>query len=159
MSLTRSLLALVDRARPDWATDPNAILTGLSQGGHGSWVLGAHHPDLWAAVGPICGYVAARRRDAAGRTPADAFGGTASDLAKPLASMPVWAFHGAVDDVVPVAETETMITALRSAGGAPRVTICRRSSRRWSGPRISVRGVALRRAGRSTGRSGLRASR
>ncbi len=123
-SYEKALLALVDRARRTWTIDPErVILTGLSQGGHGSWVLGARHPDLWAAVGPVCGYVAARRRDAAGRIPADAFGGTAAELAKPLASMPVWAFHGAVDDVVPVAETETMIAALRSAGGAPRVTI------------------------------------
>ena len=123
-SYEKALLALVDRARRTWAIDPErVILTGLSQGGHGSWVLGAHHPDLWAAVGPVCGYVAARRRDDAGRIPADAFGGTAAELAKPLASKPVWAFHGAVDDVVPVAETETMIAALRAAGGAPRVTI------------------------------------
>lgn len=123
-SYETALLALVDRARQTWAIDPDRIvLTGLSQGGHGSWVLGARHPDLWAAVGPVCGYARARRRDAAGRIPADAFGGTAADLAKPLASTPIWAFHGAVDDVVPVAETETMIAALRAAGGTPRVTI------------------------------------
>jgi len=86
-------------------------------------VLGARHPDLWVAVAPVCGYVAARRRNAAGGIPAGAFGGTATELAKPLASTPIWAFHGAIDDVVPVAETEEMIAALRAAGGAPRVTI------------------------------------
>lgn len=123
-SYEKALLALVDRARRTWSIDSERVLlTGLSQGGHGSWVLGARHPDLWAAVGPVCGYVAARRRDAAGRIPSDAFGGTAAELAKPLASTPVWAFHGAIDDVVPVAETETMIAALRAAGAAPRITI------------------------------------
>jgi predicted peptidase len=123
-SYEKALLALVDRARRTYAIDPErVILTGLSQGGHGGWVLGARHPALWVAVGPVCGYVAARRRDAAGRIPADAFGGTPAELAKPLASTPVWAFHGAIDDVVPVAETETMIAALRAAGGTPRVTI------------------------------------
>jgi predicted peptidase len=123
-SYEKAVLALVERARGIWSVDPDRfLLTGLSQGGHGSWVLGARHPDLWAAVGPVCGYVAARRRDAAGRIPADAFGGTAAELAKPLAATPVWAFHGAIDDVVPVAETETMIAALREAGGAPKVTI------------------------------------
>lgn len=121
-SYESALLALVDRARRSYAIDPErVILTGLSQGGHGSWVLGARHPELWVAVAPVCGYVAARRRNAAGR--ADAFGGTATELAKPLASTPIWAFHGAIDDVVPVAETEKMIAALRAAGGAPRVTI------------------------------------
>jgi predicted peptidase len=123
-SYEKALLALVERARKSYSIDPERILlTGLSQGGHGSWVLGARHADLWAAVGPVCGYVAARRRDAAGRIPADAFGGSAAELAKPLASTPVWAFHGAIDDVVPVAETETMIAALREAGGTPKVTI------------------------------------
>jgi predicted peptidase len=123
-SYEKSLLALVERARRSWSIDPERLLlTGLSQGGHGSWVLGARHQDLWAAVGPVCGYVAARRRDAAGRIPADAFGGAAAELANPLAATPVWAFHGAIDDVVPVAETETMIAALREAGGTPKVTI------------------------------------
>jgi predicted peptidase len=120
-SYEKALLALVERARKSYAIDPERLLlTGLSQGGHGTWVLGARHADLWAAVGPVCGYVAARRRDAAGRIPAD---GVAGDLAKPLIATPVWAFHGAIDDVVPVAETEAMIAALRDAGGSPRVTI------------------------------------
>jgi predicted peptidase len=123
-SYEKALLALVERARKNYSIDSERLLlTGLSQGGHGSWVLGAHHPDLWAAVGPVCGYAAARRRDAAGHIPADAFGGSAAELAKPLAATPIWAFHGAIDDVVPVAETETMIAALRDAGGSPRVTI------------------------------------
>ncbi|OYW06920.1 MAG: hypothetical protein B7Z61_00655 [Acidobacteria bacterium 37-71-11] len=36
------------------------LLTGLSQGGHGAWVLGARHLELWAAVVPVCGYARAR---------------------------------------------------------------------------------------------------
>ena len=123
-SYEKALLALIERARRNYSVDPDRlVLTGLSQGGHGSWVLAARHPDLWAAVGPVCGYAAARRRDAAGRIPADAFGGTPAELAKDLAATPVWAFHGAIDDVVPVAETEKMVAALREAGGTPRVTI------------------------------------
>ncbi|MEP6470966.1 MAG: PHB depolymerase family esterase [Acidobacteriota bacterium] len=151
-SYEKALLALVDRARRTWAIDPErVILTGLSQGGHGSWVLGARHPDVWAAVGPVCGYAAARRRDAAGRIPADAFGGTAADLAKPLASTPVWAFHGAIDDVVPVAETEAMIAALRAAGGTPRVTIVPKVghgvwSRAYEDPEFAAWLIAQRRS-------------
>src|SRR6185295_7333649 len=62
-SYENALLGLVDRARRSYAIDSERIvLTGLSQGGHGSWVLGARHPDLWVAVAPVCGYVAARRR-------------------------------------------------------------------------------------------------
>lgn len=119
-----ALLELVAAVRSRYAVDPDRLyLTGLSQGGHGAWVLGARHPDLWAAVVPVCGYTAARARDAQGRPPAGAFNGTAADLAPALARLPVWAFHGAADSIVPVAETERMVAAIRAAGGAPRSTI------------------------------------
>jgi predicted peptidase len=153
-SYEKALLALVGRARRTYSIDPERLLlTGLSQGGHGSWVLGSRHPDLWAAVGPVCGYAAARRRDAAGCVPEDAFGGTAAELAKPLASTPVWAFHGAIDDVIPVAETETMIAALREAGGAPKVTIVPDVghgvwSRAYEDPEFAAWLFAQRRSGR-----------
>jgi predicted peptidase len=155
-SYEKTLLALVGRARRTWTIDPQrVVLTGLSQGGHGTWVLGARHPELWAALGPVCGYAAARRRDDVGRIPADAFGGTAAELAKPLASMPVWAFHGAIDDVVPVAETEMMIAALRAAGGTPRVTIVPEVghgvwSRAYDDPEFAAWLFAQRRARPST---------
>ena len=115
------LLALVSAARRRWAIDPARIyLTGLSQGGHGSWVLGARHADLWAAIVPVCGYGAARRGDAGLPAP---FLGAASELAAALVATPVWAFHGDADDTVPVEQTTILVAALRAAGGAPRVTI------------------------------------
>lgn len=119
-----ALLALVDTVRSRYAIDPDRLyLTGLSQGGHGAWVLGARHADVWAAVVPVCGYAAARARDAHGQPPRGAFNGSAADLAPALARLPVWAFHGAADSIVPVAETERMIAAIRAAGGDPRSTI------------------------------------
>jgi predicted peptidase len=115
------LLALVGAARRHWAVDPARIyLTGLSQGGHGAWVLGARHAGTWAAVVPVCGYVAARRGDAGLPAP---FRGDAAELAARLAPTPVWAFHGEADDVVPVDQTVLLVEALRAAGGDPRVTI------------------------------------
>ncbi len=33
-----------------------------------------------------------------------------------LTSLPVWAFHGAKDPAVPVAESEAMVVALKKAG-------------------------------------------
>src|SRR5260221_9746761 len=32
-------------------------LTGLSMGGHGTWYVAYQHPELFAAVVPICGWV------------------------------------------------------------------------------------------------------
>jgi predicted peptidase len=78
-------------------------LTGLSMGGHGSWELAARCPEFFAAVVPICG-------------------GGSPDWCEALARIPVWAVHGADDDVVPVEESRRMIQGIQHAGGAPRYT-------------------------------------
>lgn len=119
-----ALLALVERTRRDWSVDPDRIyLTGMSQGGHGTWVLGARHPRLWAALVPVCGYAGARVGSDEGAPPPGAFDGSADELAAPLAGVPVWAFHGAADRIVPVAQSEAMVAALRAHGGAPKLTV------------------------------------
>jgi predicted peptidase len=66
-------------------------------GGYGTWALASLYPDRFAAIAPVCG------------------GG--SPLAAPrLKHLPIWAFHGATDDVVPVSLTERMQQALLQAG-------------------------------------------
>lgn len=37
-------------------------------------------------------------------------------------NVPIWNFHGAADDIEPVASSRVMIDALRKAGGTPRYT-------------------------------------
>jgi predicted peptidase len=76
-------------------------LTGLSMGGYGSWSLAARHPELFAAVVPICG----------GGDPA---------WAGQLKDVPLWAVHGDADPVVPPRRSQEMIDALKTAGGSPR---------------------------------------
>ncbi|MCC9137137.1 prolyl oligopeptidase family serine peptidase [Pontibacter silvestris] len=49
-------------------------------------------------------------------------GGEPSDGLK-LVRMPIWAFHGAKDDIVPVEETLDMAEALKALGGNVEVTI------------------------------------
>ncbi len=78
-------------------------LTGLSMGGFGSWDLGTRLAERWAAVAPICG-------------------GGDELYADRLVGVPVWAWHGAADDVVPVARSRRMIDAIRAAGGDPQYT-------------------------------------
>jgi predicted peptidase len=73
-------------------------LTGLSMGGFGSWTLAATHPDKFAAVAPICGK------------------GNAADAEK-LKDLPIWAWHGLNDRVVPPSGTEEIVEAIRKAGG------------------------------------------
>jgi predicted peptidase len=112
------LMTILAQARREYAVDPSRlVLTGLSQGGHGAWVLGARHPELWSAVVPVCGYGAARwyrRGD---------FNGSVAELARGIKATPVWAFHGEADDVVPVAETRAIVEALKAAGSNPRATV------------------------------------
>jgi predicted peptidase len=76
-------------------------LTGLSMGGYGAWDLGTRLAERWAAVAPICG-------------------GGDELYADRLVGVPVWAWHGEDDDVVPVTRTRRMIEAIRAAGGQPR---------------------------------------
>ena len=66
-------------------------LTGLSMGGYGTWSLGMAEPERFAAIAPICGggellkilLVTPARKEA-------------------LQKLPVWAFHGGKDPVVPL---------------------------------------------------------
>lgn len=76
---------------------------GLSMGGFGTWDLIARYPDIFAAAVPICG-------------------GGDERMAPFLGKMPIWAFHGAMDDVVPAENTRRMIQAIQAAGGNPRYT-------------------------------------
>ncbi len=97
------LLALLDEVEAQYAVDPHRVyLTGLSMGGYGTWSLGLSHPERFAAIAPICGGGAM-------------IGPMLADR-KPLASLPVWAFHGAKDPVVPVEESRRMVRLLQRLG-------------------------------------------
>ena len=44
------------------------------------------------------------------------------ETARLIGHVPIWNFHGALDEVEPVASSRTMIDALRKAGARPRHT-------------------------------------
>ena len=105
-----ALEALLDKVQEAYAVDPKRVyLTGLSMGGFGSWHLGALRPERFAAVVPICGG-------------GDWFFRRIQRVCT-LAPVPVWAFHGAKDPVVPVERSVEMVEALRACGGNARLTI------------------------------------
>jgi pimeloyl-ACP methyl ester carboxylesterase len=102
IDLLDGVMRMIDEALADRRIDPTRIyLIGLSMGGFGSWELAARAPERFAAVVPICGGGIAKHADR-------------------LVGVPLWAVHGADDKVVPVAQSKTMIEAVRQAGGAPR---------------------------------------
>ncbi len=108
-----TLLALLDEVTEKLAVDEKRIyLTGLSMGGYGTWSLGLTRPDRFAAIAPICG------------------GGDSLALVLPdpkktkaLKTLPVWAFHGAKDEVVKLAESEKMVEALKKFGNDAKLTV------------------------------------
>ncbi|HNQ74898.1 MAG TPA: prolyl oligopeptidase family serine peptidase [Verrucomicrobiota bacterium] len=100
------LLALLDHLVATHRVDEKRIyLTGLSMGGYGTWNLGIAHPERFAAIAPICG----------GANMIDVMLGT-WDKKSALQQLPIWAFHGAEDEVVPVTESERVVNALKKGG-------------------------------------------
>ncbi len=98
-------MAMLDATKRDYNVDTTRLyLTGLSQGGYGTWAIGARHPDLFAAIAPICG------------------GGNTSDAAA-YKNLPVWAFHGDADPVVPPKNSQEMVDAVKAAGGDAKLTL------------------------------------
>jgi predicted peptidase len=103
-----TLLALLDEITRKYSVATNRIyLTGLSMGGYGAWDLGLAFPEKFAALAPICGGGEMVGVILSGREKPEAF-----------KTLPVWAFHGAKDDVVPVEESQRMVDALKKAGVA-----------------------------------------
>jgi len=99
------LSSLLDHGIATLRIDPARIyITGLSLGGHATWRWAAAEPWRFAAIAPVAG-----RGDPA--------------TACALKAMPVWAFHGDRDDVVPPEGSFAMIRAIRACGGQPRLTI------------------------------------
>ncbi len=76
-------------------------VTGLSMGGYGTWDIIARFPNLFAAAIPICG-------------------GGDENTADKIKNIPIWAFHGSRDKVVPVTRTRNMIAAIKAQGGNPK---------------------------------------
>jgi predicted peptidase len=100
-----TLGALLDEIEAHLRIDPARIyLTGASVGGYGTWMLAMRYPERFAAIVPVCG------------------GGNPLHVHR-LRDVPVWAFHGALDPIVPMNESEKMVSALRDAGGDVRYTV------------------------------------
>jgi len=99
------LINLLDDIVSHYNVDRGRIyLTGLSMGGYGTWDLARKYPERFAAVAPICG-------------------GGSADVAHNLVNVPVWAFHGAKDNVVSLKVSQEMVDAVNKAGGNAKLTV------------------------------------
>jgi predicted peptidase len=118
-------LGALDLAMKEFNGDNGRVyLTGLSMGGYGTWAIAVARPGRFAALAPVCGGIRRPPRVPIpqGAIDPEATGDPYELTAKRIGRTPVWAFHGAADPVVPVAESRRMAEALKAAGGDVRYT-------------------------------------
>lgn len=90
---------LIDELLQKHPVDPTKVyLTGLSQGGFGTWATAAQYPDKFAAIAPVCG-------------------GGKKEWAGKYGNLPIWNFHGDADKVVPVRLSRVMVDAIKQGNG------------------------------------------
>jgi len=98
----RRVLELLAQLRTEFQVDARRVyVTGISMGGYGTWDILAREPKLFAAGIAVCGAGDPSR-------------------ATSIARIPVWAFHGDQDGVVPVSGSREMVEALKKAGASPK---------------------------------------
>lgn len=100
----RLAFEILDKLLDEHPIDASRVyITGHSMGGAGTWHMIAHRPNFFAAAVPVCGL--------------PDFG-----AASTVKDIPIWNFHGEVDDIEPVATSRRMIEAIIQAGGQPLYT-------------------------------------
>ena len=98
-----ALAALLDEVSESYRVDPDRVyLTGLSTGGYGSWWLATAYPERFAAMVSISGS-----------------GYRAPFMPEPenscrLADLPIWAIHGAQDQISDPQDSNLSVLQLRS---------------------------------------------
>ena len=103
-SLAEEIFELLDHLEMTLPVDPDRVyVTGQSMGGIGTWGLLAARHERFAAAAPVCGI-------------------WPSEDAPKMVTVPIWAFHGALDGRVPVRGSRDMVAALKAAGGDPKYT-------------------------------------
>lgn len=90
---------VVEHVKSYLRIDPSRIyITGLSLGGGGAWEYVATYPQKVAALAPICG----------------GYNTLSWACTYKNNSIPIWAFHGDADTVVPISRTTNMINAINA---------------------------------------------
>jgi predicted peptidase len=100
-ALNALLSDVVARYRVD---ETRVCITGISLGGAGTWMLAGVYPERFAAIAPISARI------------------VPLPLTR-LKDLPIWAFHGDTDDLIPVSEAKRTVEALKAIGGNVNLTI------------------------------------
>lgn len=93
-----------------YPVDVNRVLaSGSSMGAYGVWHLGVTFPQRFAGLSPLCG--------------GGAYFYGFPERAQVLRDVPVWAFHGENDPIVPLRETQALVEVLQAVDGKVKLTI------------------------------------
>lgn len=100
----KELKALIeDIADSNQVDKANISLCGISMGGFGTWEMALTYPEMFSKIAPLCG-------------------GGMNWRAWAL-SMPIRVFHGRLDDVVPLSQSEAMVNSAKAQGKNVEFTI------------------------------------
>lgn len=89
-----SIILFINQVVDEFKADTQRVyLVGIRMGGFGTWYTAMAKPEMFAAIAPCCG------------------GGMPWNAA--VLTMPIWAFHGANDEVVNVRESVEMIESVK----------------------------------------------
>lgn len=103
-----SVYRLIQKIVKENKIDENRIyLTGLSLGGWGTFKLGMAHPEMFAALVPICGFIDRLDRD---------------EICK-IKDIPTRIYHGLLDDVVSIDYASQIYQKLLSCNAKTELTI------------------------------------
>jgi predicted peptidase len=95
---------MLSEVQKDYSIDSSRIyVAGQSMGGFGTFAIISDYPNKFAAGVALCG------------------GGDPAKVSR-LAKTPIWAFHGAKDESVPVERSRSITAAIKQAGGQVRYT-------------------------------------
>lgn len=104
-NMVKELKSLIDSVVEEYGIERDRILlTGSSMGGYGTWEMAMCYPETFAAIAPVAG------GGAVWRTPR-------------LAGMPVLAYHGEVDTVVPLSQSQSMVEFATRNGALAELTV------------------------------------
>ena len=109
-AIGEDIAAFLDFAMDHYEVDPARVyLTGLSCGAIGSWDYFADHGDEVVAAAVLISGHPERALEKAG--------------CAPLTEVPVWAFHGALDNIVPTIRVEGPIDEIQACEGTDAIEL------------------------------------
>ena len=107
VNAAESISGLIDHTVSTYKINKSNIsLTGHSMGGTGTWNLACTYPSLFAHIAPLSGSIR--------NTP---------DIVGKLKNIPIRAFVGSADTIVPPDSSKEVIAALKAAGGSAEITV------------------------------------